>query len=74
VAQVPDYEEGLAVADVDLSLIDTARLIWHPFGDDVRDDLFGPGALPFGPVSVDAAPAGVDDVSESNLALDLIDG
>jgi predicted amidohydrolase len=75
VAQVPNYEEGLALADVDLSLIDTARLIWHPFGDDVRDDLFGPGALPFGPAALDdVAPAGVDDLAASDLALDVVDG
>jgi len=74
VAQVPDYEEGLAVADVDLSLIETARLIWNPFGDDVRDDLFGPGALPFGPAgSDDSAPAAVDDLAVSDLALDIAD-
>lgn len=46
VAQVPDYEEGIAVADADLSLIDVARLVWNHFGDDVRDDVFGPDALP----------------------------
>jgi nitrilase len=40
-ATVPDYEEGIAVADLDLSLIEAGRLIWNPFGDDVRDDLFG---------------------------------
>ena len=44
VAEVPDYEEGIAVADVDLSLIDVGRLIWHPFGDDLRDDVFGDDA------------------------------
>ena len=75
VAQVPDYEEGLALADVDLALIDAARLIWHPFGDDVRDDLFEPGALPFGAATVDEAPpTGVDDVTVPDLALDLVDG
>jgi nitrilase len=42
VASVPDYEEGIAVADADLSLIETARLIWNHFGDDERLDLFGP--------------------------------
>jgi len=41
VAQVPDYEEGIAVADVDLSLIETSRLIWNHFGDDLRDDVVG---------------------------------
>jgi hypothetical protein len=74
VAQVPDYEEGIAVADVDLSLIDMARLIWNPFGDDLRDDLFGPGAPPFGAAgSDDSAPAAVDDLAVSDLALDIVD-
>jgi predicted amidohydrolase len=44
VAQVPDYEEGIAVADVDLSLIDAGRLIWNHFGDDSREDLFAADA------------------------------
>lgn len=43
VAEVSDYEEGIAVADVDLSLIDVGRLIWNHFGDDARDDLFPAG-------------------------------
>ena len=43
VVQVADYDEGVAVADVDLSLIDVGRLIWNHFGDDERDDLFGAG-------------------------------
>jgi nitrilase len=74
VAQVPDYEEGLAIADVDLSLIDTARLIWHPFGDDVRDDLFGPDAIPFVPAGLDGvAPAGVADLAGSDFAVDVVD-
>jgi nitrilase len=42
IASVADYEEGIAIADVDLALIDTARLIWNHFGDDERLDLFGP--------------------------------
>ena len=44
VAEVADYEEGIALADVDLSMIDTGRLIWNHFGDDARDDLFGTGS------------------------------
>jgi nitrilase len=43
IASVPDWEEGIAVADLDLSLIDAGRLIWNPFGDDLREDLFGAG-------------------------------
>ena len=55
VASVPDWEEGIAVADCDLSLIDDARLVWNAFSDDARDDLFGPG--PVGdPVSALAPP------------------
>jgi len=42
IATVPDWQEGIAVADLDLSLIDIGRLIWNPFGDDLREDLFGP--------------------------------
>ena len=42
---MPDWEEGIAVADCDLSLIDDARLIWNAFSDDAREDLFGPGPL-----------------------------
>jgi predicted amidohydrolase len=57
VAQVADYEEGIAVADVDLSLIDVARLIWHPFGDDLRDDLFGGEAAGGVLLAPDAVPA-----------------
>jgi nitrilase len=45
VAQVPDYEEGVAVADCDLSLIESNRLIWNQFGDDLRDDLFAGDTL-----------------------------
>lgn len=44
-ASVPDWEEGVAVADCDLSTIDVGRLVWNPFGDDLREDLF---ASPFG--------------------------
>ncbi len=39
-ASVPDYEEGIAVADFDLDLITSARLVWNHLGDDTRDDLF----------------------------------
>lgn len=74
VAQVPDYEEGLAVADVDLTLIEAARLIWHPFGDDARDDLFGSAAAPYGAASVDlGVPSGVDEPDLPELALDVAD-
>jgi nitrilase len=45
-ASVPDWEEGVAIADCDLAHIDVGRLVWNPFGDDLRDDLF---ASPFGP-------------------------
>ena len=31
------------------ALIDDARLVWNAFGDDVRDDLFGPGPRPAAP-------------------------
>ena len=41
VASVPDYEEGIAVAEADLNLIDEGRYIWNPYGDDLRSDLFG---------------------------------
>jgi len=63
VAQVPDYEEGIAVADVDLSLIETGRLIWNHFGDDARTDLFGAQAgvaelaEPFGLPMIETAEA-----------------
>jgi hypothetical protein len=40
---VPDWEEGIAIANCDLSLIDDARLIWNAYSDDAREDLFGPG-------------------------------
>lgn len=40
-ASVPDWEEGVAIADLDLGHIDDARMIWNPMGDDLRDDLFG---------------------------------
>ncbi len=39
-ATVPDWEEGIAVADLDLGLIDEARLVWNQLGEDMRDDLF----------------------------------
>jgi predicted amidohydrolase len=39
-AKVPDWEEGIAIADLDLGLIDDARLVWNQLGDDMRDDLF----------------------------------
>ena len=45
IASVPDWKEGIAVADCDLSLIDDARLVWNAFSDDARDDLFGPGPV-----------------------------
>ncbi|ADB52307.1 nitrilase-related carbon-nitrogen hydrolase [Conexibacter woesei] len=51
-ASVPDWEEGIAIADCDLAQIDVGRLVWNPFGDDLRDDLF---ASPF-----DAAPLDAD--------------
>lgn len=50
-ASVPDYEEGMAVADLDLSLIEVGRLIWNPFGDDLREDLFGPAEAAPPPVA-----------------------
>jgi predicted amidohydrolase len=43
IASVPDWEEGIAIANCDLSLIDDARLIWNAYSDDAREDLFGPG-------------------------------
>jgi len=39
-ARVPDWEEGIAIADLDLGLIAEARLVWNHLGDDMRDDLF----------------------------------
>jgi nitrilase len=39
-AKVPDWEEGIAIADLDLQKITDARLIWNHLGDDMRDDLF----------------------------------
>jgi nitrilase len=39
-AEVPDWEEGIAIADLDLEAITDARLIWNHLGDDMRDDLF----------------------------------
>jgi nitrilase len=54
-ASVPDWEEGIAIADCDLSAIDVGRLVWNPFGDDLRADLFGgsgaPGAEAVPPVT-----------------------
>lgn len=60
-ASVPDWEEGIAIADLDLEQITTGRLIWNHLGDDMRDDLFtaalgelqraavpGPASLPPG--------------------------
>lgn len=44
-ASVPDWEEGIAIADVDLDVITTSRLIWNPLGDDTRDDLFASAAF-----------------------------
>jgi predicted amidohydrolase len=44
VATVPDFEEGIAVAEVDLGMIDAGRLIWNQLGEDGRDDLFAGGA------------------------------
>lgn len=41
-ASVPDWEEGVALADCDLNLITSARLVWNHLGDDARDDLFAP--------------------------------
>lgn len=59
VASIPDYEEGIAVADADLSLIELSRLIWNPFGDDLRQDVFGPAGVPSAasPVPDTAGPA-----------------
>lgn len=39
-AEVPPYEEGIAVADLDLELIGVARLDFNPYGKESRDDLF----------------------------------
>lgn len=39
-ASVPDWQEGIAIADLDLELIASARLVWNHLGDDMRDDLF----------------------------------
>jgi hypothetical protein len=83
IASVPDWEEGIAVADCDLSLIDDARLVWNAFSDDARDDLFGPG--PVGdPVSALSAPlpaaglaAGADgqvEAAPGQLALPSAEG
>lgn len=52
-ARVPDWEEGIAVADCDLSTIDVGRLIWNPFGDDLRSDVF--------PALATQQPAPLDD-------------
>jgi predicted amidohydrolase len=71
VAQVPDYEEGVAIADVDLSLIESGRLIWNHFGDDERTDLFGTQvavgeiADPFGPAMIETDAAA--EQSEATL-------
>jgi predicted amidohydrolase len=83
IASVPDWEEGIAVADCDLSLIDDARLVWNAYSDDARDDLFGPG--PVGdPVSALSAPlpaaglaAGADgqvEAAPGQLALPSAEG
>jgi predicted amidohydrolase len=45
-ASVPDWEEGIAVADFDLGLIEEARLVWNHLGDDMRDDLFAAATAP----------------------------
>lgn len=60
VAQVPDYEEGIAVADCDLSLIETNRLIWNQFGDDARDDLFGSDDASFAAMPAQEEPEPTD--------------
>lgn len=39
-ARVDDWEEGIAIADLDLGKIADGRLIWNQMGDDMRDDLF----------------------------------
>jgi nitrilase len=73
-AAVPDYEEGIAVAELDLSLIEAGRLIWNPFGDDARDDLFFEGARELVPGSAGfldeerAAPEPGFDVGSGNGA------
>jgi predicted amidohydrolase len=68
VAQVSDYEEGIAVADVDLSLIETGRLIWNHFGDDAREDLFGAGMSPADPVEPFGLAALEGDAAEEEGA------
>lgn len=71
VAQVRDYEEGVAFGDIDRSLIDVGRLIWHPFGDDARDDLFDPSHGPVGALVQDAA--WIDDLAVAESVLDQPD-
>jgi predicted amidohydrolase len=61
-ASVPDFEEGIAIADLDLSLIETARLIWNPFSDDARDDLFAPGPAVAAPAPAPAAAPAAENV------------
>jgi nitrilase len=72
IAQVADYEEGIAIADIDLSLIDAGRLIWNPYGDDLREDVFGTmpsAAAPAGPPSErPPVPDGVEAAREHLLA------
>ena len=83
-AFVPDWEEGIAIADCDLSKIDVGRLIWNQFGDDLRADLFpspfGGGEAPRSPQeparddeleleeAAAAAPAGQPDAEAGQPA------
>lgn len=78
IASVPDWEEGIAIADCDLALIDQARLVWNAFSDDARDDLFAPppgigtvaaaAALPASSVlALDEAPAPAREVEAQPL-------
>ena len=39
-AKVDLHKEGIAVADLDLSLLDTARIEWNPYGKEARDEIF----------------------------------
>jgi predicted amidohydrolase len=73
VAEVADYQEGIAIADVDLSLIDAGRLIWNAFGDDLREDVFGtmPSAdAPAGPPTERPLAAAEVDAARERLLAD----
>ncbi|HEY8582646.1 MAG TPA: nitrilase-related carbon-nitrogen hydrolase [Capillimicrobium sp.] len=77
IASVPDWEEGIAIADCDLQDIDRARLVWNAFSDDARDDLFEPpvtiGSIGGPPLAAPAALLAEDPALLEPAAL-AVDG